>query len=218
MLEYGRREAALAADLRAVIGPLLEEPGELAADGTAGGTSTGQQRELERLLGILVNEPPFAPQELLIYCLRLSGAGFSVRRIAALVGSSKSSVGRYLIAGLAGVDLEELQSERRKRLQAPPPDVTGYDGKALREVGVATISYVRRLGLDRIKASDLEERVVIVADAEEALDPDIMRRPPRTPDRIEAPVAPLPKPVPDDLPRRAKSVSLSRGPARWKTG
>jgi hypothetical protein len=59
--------------------------------------------------------------------------------------------------------------------------------------------------------------VVIAADPAEALDPDIMRQPPRTPDRIEAPVAPLPTPVSDDLPRRAKSVSLGRGPARWKT-
>jgi hypothetical protein len=57
------------------------------------------------------------PQELRIYCLQLARVGYSLRQIAALVGSSKSSVGRFVAAGLAGVDMAKLQAERLSRYE-----------------------------------------------------------------------------------------------------
>jgi hypothetical protein len=109
------------------------------------------------LLARLKVEPPLAPQERRIYCLRLARVGFSLRRIAALVGSSKSSVGRYLAAGLAGIDSEELTSERHERYWALPPEC---EDDVFSELAMID-GDIRRWGLDRRKADDLEQRVLI---------------------------------------------------------
>jgi len=92
----------------------------------------------------------FGPQESRLACLRLRAAGLSLRQIAALVGYSKSSVGRFLAAGQAGIDLGELASERllRSFLPAHPPfiDVGG--------------------GLDRHSPTENEERLLFRAAAQ----------------------------------------------------
>jgi hypothetical protein len=158
--EYGRRDALLAADLRAVLGPLHEELDEPDTDAADRDTPAQRHHELEALVGRLTTEPPLAPEERRIYCLRLARVGFSLRRIAALVGCSKSSVQRYLAAGLEEVDIEELRYERQERLRAPAPELTGSGSETPHELAVMTTSYVRRLGLDRQRASDLEQRVL----------------------------------------------------------
>jgi predicted transcriptional regulator len=165
--EYGRRDALLAADLRAELGPLREELDEPDTDAAARDTPAQRHHQLEALLGRLTNEPPLAPEERRIYCLRLARVGFSLRRIAALVGCSKSSVQRYLAAGPEGIDIEELGYERQERLRAPSPELTGSGSETPYELAVMTTSYLRRLGLDRQRASDLEQRVVIAAPVEQ---------------------------------------------------
>jgi hypothetical protein len=159
------RQAALEADLQALIGPLPGGADALAAAGVAGGPSTEQHHdELEALLSILADELPLAPQELRIYCLRLARAGLSLRHTAALVGSSKSSVGRYCAAGLEGVEIWLLANERRERLQAlrwSPRTMT------LKKLAMLERDF-RRLGFHRRKASDLEERVLVFAKADQA--------------------------------------------------
>jgi hypothetical protein len=159
------RQAALEADLQALIGPLPGGAQALAAAGVAGGTPPEQQHdELEALLGSLASELPLAPQELRIYCLRLDRGGLSVRGIAALVGSSKSSVGRFRAAGLEGVSIWLLANERRERLRA-----LRWSPKTMTLEKLATFERdFRRLGLHRRKASDLEVRVLTVAKADRA--------------------------------------------------
>jgi hypothetical protein len=153
----GSAMAALEADVRATIGPLIEGADDLAAVGAGRGTLAEHHDELEALLARLKVEPPLAPQERRIYCLRLARVGFSLRRIAALVGSSKSSVGRYLAVGLAGIDSEELTSERRERYWALPPEC---EDDVFSELAMIDRD-IRRWGLDRRKADDLEQRVLI---------------------------------------------------------
>jgi hypothetical protein len=99
-------------DLRAAMGSLLQGLPQAAPGGED--PAAARLRTVE-LLAMLAEERPLDPQELRIYCLQLAQAGYSLRRIAALVGSSKSSVGRYLAAGLRGVDLPKLHTERLQR-------------------------------------------------------------------------------------------------------
>jgi hypothetical protein len=75
-------------------------------------TAAAKRRAREALLCMLADERPLSVQETRVYCLRLGKLGLSLRQIAALVGCSKSSVARYLAAGLAGVDIDALLSER----------------------------------------------------------------------------------------------------------
>jgi hypothetical protein len=157
-------QVALEADLPALIGPLLKEPDELDATDAARHAAAQQDDELEALLVRLKDELPLWPQELRVYCLRLARAGLSVRRIAALVDYSKSSVGRYLAAGLQGIDWETLADERRERLRdlRRTPITLTRKGKAMMD------HELRRLGHHRPRADDLEERVVIAAPADQA--------------------------------------------------
>jgi len=150
---------ALEADLQTLIGPLPGGADALAAAGVAGGPPAEQQHdELEALLGGLANELPLAPQELRIYCLRLARFGLSVRGTAALVGCSKSSVGRFRAAGLEGVSIWLLADERRERLWALRRSF---------ELAILERRMLQR-NYHRQTASDLEVRVLTVAKADPA--------------------------------------------------
>jgi phage terminase large subunit-like protein len=71
-------------------------------------------------------------------------------------------VGRYLAVGLEGIDWETLVDERRERHWALPPECEDDNLSEL-----AMIDHdLRRLGLDRQRASDLEERLHIIAPAD----------------------------------------------------
>jgi hypothetical protein len=157
-------QVALEADLRALIGPLLEEPDTLDADDATRDMAAQQDDEWEALLVRFKDVLPLRPQELRVYCLLLARAGLSVRRIAALVDCSKSSVGRYLAAGLEGLDWEALTDERRQRLWDPSPE---SEDDVFSELAMLDHE-MRRLGLHRQRADDLEERVLIAAPADQA--------------------------------------------------
>ena len=145
-----------------------------------------------------------------IYCLRLAKAGYSLRQIAALVYYSKSSVQRYLAAGLQGVDMRALVNERRKAYWAPSPAPEDDDPKALGEELAAIDRGLQWLDLYRTNTSEPEERVLILADAEEAAGADIDRATQSAPDRVDAPVGAISELVIKHPVRRAKSIRLSR--------
>ena len=157
-------QVALGADLPALLGPWLKEPDTLDATDATRHAPARQADELQALLVRLKDELPLRSQELRIYCLRLARAGLSVRRIAALVDCSKSSVARYCAAGLEGIDTEELTDERRERVRE-----LHRTPIALTRKGMAMFDHeLRRLGHHRQRADDLEERVVIAAPADQA--------------------------------------------------
>jgi hypothetical protein len=205
-----QERAALAADMEALIGPLLEGPDRVAAASAARGTPTKQDDELETLLWRLDNESLQGPQELRIYCLHLAKAGYSLRRIAAVVYYSKSSVQRYLAAGLQGVDMRALVSERLERYWAPPPAPEGDDPKALRAELAMLGRAARRLGRYCMNTSEPEERVLIIADADEAASSDIDRATQGSPDRVDAPVRAISELVVRHPVRRAQSIRMGR--------
>ncbi len=202
--------AAVAADVEALIDPLREAPDEVAAASAASGTPAEQDDELKTLMWRLENESLKGPQEVRIYCLRLAKAGFSLQQIAALVYYSKSSVQRYLAAGLEGIDMRPLVGKRLERYWAPPPAPEGDDPKALRADLAMLGGAAGRLGLYRMDTSEPEERVLIIADAEGAASADIDRATQGTPDRVEVPVGAISEPVVKHPVRRAKSIRLGR--------
>jgi len=152
---------AALADVQAAMGSLLEGLYELSPATTKARSAAARRRDLEALLRMLEDELPLEPQELRIYCLRLAKAGLSVRQIAALVDSSKSSVQRYIAAGREGIDMPDLVRERLRRSSrsffAPWSD----DPKALRGQVKTLTSYTKRLGLHRLPATEPEVKVLI---------------------------------------------------------
>jgi len=215
--EQGQRRAikeetaAVAAYMEALIFPLLEGFDEGEAVAAARGTPAGQDDQLKTLLWRLENESLQGPQEVRICCLRLAKAGYSLRQIAALVDYSKSSVQRYLAAGLQAVDMTALVNEQRKRYWAPPPVPEDDDDEALGEQLAAIDRGLPWLSLDyRANTSEPEERVLILADAEEAAAADIDRATQSVPKRVDAPVGAISELVIKHPVRRAKSIRLSR--------
>jgi hypothetical protein len=108
-------------------------------------------------------QPPEGESDLRLWCLRLRAAGLSYRQIAALVGTSKSSVARYCADGRAAIDVTALTRERLQRAWvgpvAPPDDDRGSLDVHLR----AMHHHALRLGLYHHPLSETEERVVMVA-------------------------------------------------------
>jgi hypothetical protein len=152
---------AALAEVQAAMGWLLEGLYGL-PDGGGPGVL---KRSTRVLLSTLQEELPLEPQELRTYCLRLAKAGLSVRQIAALVGSSKSSVGRYLAAGLAGLDREVLIAERLRRYWAVAElsPVTGL--RALRQQMKVLERRARRYRRYSALRGEPEERVFIAQNA-----------------------------------------------------
>ncbi len=122
-------------------------------------TAAERQRALLELLTRVEAERPLFDQELRVWCLRLGKEGLSVRAIARHTGTSKSSVQRYLAAGLEGVDLLKLSRERLYRYD--DARLSGLTGLPLRAQAQLLGRHVRKLGLDRHSAQEFEEKVVL---------------------------------------------------------
>ena len=122
-------------------------------------TAAHRERALLELLIKVEAERPLFDQELRVWCLRLGKEGLSLRVIARHTGASKSSVGRYLAAGLGGVDLLKLSRERLYRYD--DAQLSGLAGLPLRAQAQLLGRHVRKLGLDRHSAPEFEERVVV---------------------------------------------------------
>ena len=103
------------------------------------------------------------PQESRLACLRLRSRGLSLRQIAARVGISKSSVGRYLLDGAAGIDPFELYRERQMEAHfdslaalSQGSRSSGVIGRELREID----RRAARWGLYRHYASENEVKLL----------------------------------------------------------
>ena len=111
------------------------------------------------------------PQQCRLDCLRLRTAGLSLRRIAARVGISKSSVQRYLAAGPTGIDLLELYRERQLESDlaryasfADGSLTPGVIARELKEID----REAKRFGLYRHGPTENEERVLFRQTTQEA--------------------------------------------------
>ena len=167
-LVYRRMPQAEALDLvQAAMGSLLEGLYELSPETASVRSAAAARSARKALQDTLEGELPLRAQELRIYCLRLAKAGLSLRQIAALVDSSKSSVGRYLATGLRGVDMRALTTERLERLWAFPAVPAGNDPKALREQVMMIGRHARRFRFNRAPGSEPEERVLIAESADD---------------------------------------------------
>jgi transcriptional regulator with XRE-family HTH domain len=146
-------KARALARMQAILGPLLAEI-EAACEGA------GQLPDADEL-GYL------GPQESRLACLRLRAAGLSLRQIAAQVGISKSSVGRYLAAGRQGIDPLELYRERQMNSFLEPNE--GLRAGNLRAIDRELASIDRsakQLGLYRHSASEFEVRLLFREEGE----------------------------------------------------
>ena len=153
-----RRGDGLAA-LQAAMGGLLRG---LYADYTVierPPTAAERERALLELLTWVEGERPLCDQELRLWCLRLGKEGLSLRAIAHHTGASKSSVQRYLAAGLKGVDLLELSRERLYRYDEA--QLSGLAGLPLRAQARLLGRHIKKLGLDRHSAQEFEEKLVL---------------------------------------------------------
>jgi hypothetical protein len=167
-LVYRRGPHAKAlANVQAAVGPLLKGLYELSPEPASARSAAAKRSALQALQETLEAELPLGAQELRIYCLHLRKASLSLRQIAALVDCSKSSVGRYCAAGLHGVDMQALITERLERLWAFPTAPLGDDPKALREYLMMIGRHVRRLRFKWAPGTEPEERVLIIADADD---------------------------------------------------
>lgn len=125
-----------------------------------GPRSPAQRRKAaEELLQTLESERPLDAEELRVWCLRLGKMGLSVRVIARLAGTSKSSVQRYLAAGTAAIDRAALARERLERY---------HDSQLPALGGLAPLAQLRlldrhakTLGLYRLAAVEPEEKVFL---------------------------------------------------------
>ena len=153
---------AAQADVRAAIGSLWQG---LYRPSPAGESPAALKASSELLLGMLRDEKPLGPQELRVYCLRLAKAGYSLRRSAALVGISKSSVARILAAGLGGVDSWALLDERLERYWSLPQVDEEEDSLGLICAQVAVLQQrARRYRRNRVVPPEGEpERRVLIA-------------------------------------------------------
>jgi hypothetical protein len=168
-LVYRRRPQQTAAltQVQATMGSLLGSLTQVQTAVASAGPAAARRGAPEALLRALADDLPLGPQELRLYCLRLSKAGLSLRQIAALVDTSKSSVARYLAAGLDGVDIEALVSEWLERFAAFPAAAAGDGPKALRAQLKMIRRHARLSGLYRAPASEPEERVLVAGRADE---------------------------------------------------
>jgi hypothetical protein len=135
------------AELQAAMGPLIT--GLYADHSLLEGTRSPAQRRkaAAELLQTLEEERPLADQELRVWCLRLGKLGLSLRTIARLTGTSKSSVQRYLAAGTAAIDRMALTSERLERYRDSHGPSLG--GLSLRSQARALGRYAKAQGLYR---------------------------------------------------------------------
>ena len=104
------------------------------------------------------------PQESRLACLRLRSCGLSLRQIAARVGISKSSVGRYLLAGAAGIDPLELYRERQMEAHLDSLAALSQGSLSSGVIGRELSAIDRRAarwGLYRHYASENEEKVLL---------------------------------------------------------
>jgi hypothetical protein len=167
-LVYRRRpQTAALTQVQATMGSLLEGLTQVRTAAARAGPAAARRGAPEALLRALKDDLPLEPQELRLYCLRLSKAGLSLRQIAALVDTSKSSVARHLAAGLDGVDIEALVSEWLERFAAFPAAAAGDGPKALRAQLKMIRRHARLSGLYRAPASEPEERVLMTGRADE---------------------------------------------------
>jgi hypothetical protein len=146
-------------ELQAAMGPLTQG---LYGDHSPieGPRSPAQRRKAaHELLQTLEDERPLADQELRVWCLRLGKLGLSLRTIARLTGTSKSSVQRYLTAGTAAIDRMALTSERLERYrdsQGPALCGLSLSGQAR-----ALDRYAKQQGLYRYAHLEPEEKVFL---------------------------------------------------------
>jgi hypothetical protein len=144
-------------ELQAAMGPLLQG---LYADHAliADPRSPAQRRKAAaQLLQTLEDERPLAQEELRVWCLRLGRMGLSVRTIARLAGTSKSSAQRYLAAGTAAIEMQALVSERLERYHDSQLPALG--GLALRAQVRLLDRHAKQQGLYRSSAAEPEEKV-----------------------------------------------------------
>jgi transposase-like protein len=158
---------AALAEVQAAMGSLLEG---LYSASPAGEGPAAVQRSNKALLGTLKDELPLEPQELRVYCLRLAKAALSVRQIAALVGTSKSSVGRYLAAGRDGLDREVLIAERLRRYWAVAELSPEAGLRALRQQMKVFERRARQYRRYSASGGEPEERLFIARDAADEVD------------------------------------------------
>lgn len=126
----------------------------------AGPRSPTQRRKAaHELLQTLEEERPLADQELRVWCLRLGKLGLSLRTIARLTGTSKSSVQRYLAAGTAAIDRMALTSDRLERYRDSQGPALG--GLSLRSQARALGRYAKAQGLYRDAHLEPEEKVFL---------------------------------------------------------
>lgn len=146
-------------ELQAAMGPLIQG---LYGDHSLleGSRSPAQRRRAAaELLQTLEDERPLADQELRVWCLRLGKLGLSLRTIARLTGTSKSSVQRYLAAGTAAVDRMALTRERLERYRDSQGPALG--GLSLPGQARALDRYAKQQGLYRYTQVEPEEKVFL---------------------------------------------------------
>jgi transposase-like protein len=146
-------------ELQAAMGPLIQG---LYADHSLieGSRSPAQRRKAAlELLQTLEDERPLADQELRVWCLRLAKLGLSLRTIARLAGTSKSTVQRYLAAGTAAIDRMALARERLERYRDSQGPV--LSGLSLRSEARVLDRYAKAQGLYRYAAVEPEEKVFL---------------------------------------------------------
>jgi hypothetical protein len=146
-------------ELQAAMGPLIQG---LYADHSLieGSRSPAQRRKAAlELLQTLDDERPLADQELRAWCLRLAKLGLSLRTIARLAGTSKSSVQRYLAAGTAAIDRTALTTERLERYRDSQGPALG--GLSLPGQARALDRYAKAQGLYRYAHLEPEEKVFL---------------------------------------------------------
>ncbi len=144
------------AELQAAMGDLLH--GLYADEALLAEHANYRQPDLATLINTVEQERPLDDQELRIWCLRLSKAGLSLRAIARHCGVSKSSVARYLAAGLEGIDHLALGRERLRRYY--DDQLGSLAGLPLHAQVRLLGRHVRKLGLERHSAHDREEKLV----------------------------------------------------------
>jgi hypothetical protein len=146
-------------ELQAAMGPLIQG---LWADHSLidGPRSPAQRRKAAaELLQTLEDERPLADQELRVWCLRLGKLGLSLRTIARLTDTSKSSAQRYLAAGTAAIDRTALTTERLERCRDSQGPVLG--GLPLPRQARLLDRYAKQQGLYRYAAIEPEEKVLL---------------------------------------------------------
>jgi hypothetical protein len=145
------------AELQAAMGDLLH--GLYADEELLAKHANYRQRDLATLINTVEEERSLDDQELRVWCLRLRKAGLSLRAIARHCGVSKSSVQRYLAAGLGGIDHLALSRERLRRYH--DGQLGSLAGLPLHAQVRLLTRHVRKLGLERHSLQEREEKLVL---------------------------------------------------------